>query len=187
MTTLAIEGMLFISIFVVFVLVDWVAALAIAAYFVVLVYILQLTTAGRYLSSGRNLMKASVDAGGSILEMVDGFREIAVLSKQDFFLTRFIEAKKLSARTGVTLQILKSLPRYIAETGLIFGALGFTVWQLSQGTLAEGLFALGVFLSGSFRMMGAILPLQAIWNDLRIMQKWVVMAQEILVQLRDTP
>ena len=187
MTTLVIESTLFISIFVLFALVDWSAALAIALYFAVLVFILQATTSRKYLASGDNMRTASVNAGGSILEMVDGFREIAVLSKQDFFLTRFIEAKKLSSRTGVTLQILKSLPRYIAETGLIFGALGFTVWQLSQGTLAEGLFALGVFLSGSFRMMGAILPLQAIWNDLRIMQRWVVMAQEILVQLRDTP
>jgi ATP-binding cassette subfamily C protein len=187
MTTLVIESTLFISIFVIFLLVDWSAAIAIALYFAVLVFILQATTSRKYLASGDNMRKASVDAGGSILEMVDGFREIAVLSKQDFFLTRFIEAKKLSSRTGVTLQILKSLPRYIAETGLIFGALGFVVWQLSQGTLAEGLFALGVFLSGSFRMMGAILPLQSIWNDLRIMQKWVVMAQEILILLRDTP
>jgi ABC-type multidrug transport system fused ATPase/permease subunit len=187
MTTLAIEGTLFISIFVLFIIVDWVAALAIAAYFAVLVYVLQMATARRYVSSGKSIMKATVDTGGSILEMVDGFREIAVLSKQDFFLTRFIEAKKLSARTGVTLQILKSIPRYIAETGLIVGALGFTIWQLSQGTLAEGLFALGIFLSGSFRMMGAILPLQALWNELRIMQKWVEMAQEILVLLRDTP
>jgi ATP-binding cassette subfamily C protein len=187
MTTLVIESTLFLSIFVLFVLVDWSAALAIAVYFAALVFLLQATTAQKYLASGNNLRKASVDTGGSILEMVDGFREIAVLSKQDFFLTRFVEAKKLSARTGVNLQVLKSLPRYIAETGLIFGALGFTVWQLSQGSLAEGLFALGVFLSGSFRMMGAILPLQAIWNDLRIMQKWVVMAQEILVLLRDTP
>ncbi len=82
--------------------------------------------------------KGSVDTGGAILEMVDGFREIAVLSKQNFFLTRFIEAKKLSARTGVALQILKSLPRYIAEAGLILGALGFVVWQLSRGSLGEG-------------------------------------------------
>jgi ATP-binding cassette subfamily C protein len=119
--------------------------------------------------------------------MVDGYREIAVLSKQDYFLTRFIDAKKLSARTGVTLQILKSLPRYIAEAGLILGALGFTVWQLSRGNLGEGLVALGVFLAGSFRMMSAILPLQALWNELRVMQDWVLMAQEILVKLRDTP
>ena len=187
MTTLVIEASLFLSIFALFVLVDWAAALSILLYFALLVAILQFTTARRYLRSGRNMRKGSVDAGASILEMVDAFREISVLSKQDFFLTRFIEAKKLSARTGVTLQILKSLPRYVAETGLIFGALGFALWQLNTGTLVEGLFALGIFLSGSFRMMGAILPLQALWNDLRIMQDWVLMAQEILVTLRDTP
>ena len=187
MTTLIIESMLFISIFVMFVLVDWAAALSIAVYFSLLLYILQMTTARRYLQSGRNLQKGSVDTGGAILEMVDGFREIAVLSKQNFFLTRFIEAKKLSARTGVALQILKSLPRYIAEAGLILGALGFVVWQLSRGSLGEGLLALGIFLGGSFRMMGAILPLQALWNELRVMQGWVVMAQEILLKLKDDP
>jgi len=187
MTTLIIESTLFISIFVMFVLVDWAAALSIAVYFSLLLYILQMTTARRYLQSGRNLQKGSVDTGGAILEMVDGFREIAVLSKQNFFLTRFIEAKKLSARTGVALQILKSLPRYIAEAGLILGALGFVVWQLSRGSLGEGLLALGIFLGGSFRMMGAILPLQALWNELRVMQGWVVTAQEILLKLKDDP
>ena len=187
MTTLVIEATLFLSIFALFLAVDWIAALFIAAYFAILVYVLQMTTARRFLQSGRNVRQSSVDTGGAILEMVDGFREIAVLSKQDFFLTRFIEAKKLSARTGVTLQILKSLPRYIAESGLILGALGFGVWQLSKGTLGEGLLALGVFLAGSFRMMGSILPLQALWNELRIMQDWVANAQEILILLRDTP
>ncbi len=187
MTTLLIESTLFLSIFLMFIFVDWAAALAIAAYFALLIYLLQMTTARRYLQSGRNLRKGSVQTGGSILEMVDGFREISVLSKQDFFLTRYIEGKKLSARTGVTLEILKSLPRYIAESGLIVGALGFTVWQLSRGSLGEGLLALGIFLAGSFRMMGAILPLQALWNQLRITQGWVEMAQEILVTLRDDP
>ena len=187
MTTLLIESTLFVSIFVMFLLVDWFAALAIAAYFALLVFVLQLTTARRYMQSGRNLRQGSIETGGSILEMVDAFREIAVLSKQNYFLTRYIEGRKLSARTGVTVQILKSLPRYIAEAGLILGALGFVVWQLSRGTLGEGLLALGVFLGGSYRMMGAILPLQGLWNDLRISQAWVQMAQEILVTLRDDP
>ena len=187
MTTLLIEGMLFVSIFTVFLLVDWVSALVIGAYFAGLVYVLQSTTAKRYLRSGRRIQEGTIGAGSAILEMVDGFREIAVLSKQNFFLSRFLEAKKLGARTGVTLQILKSLPRYIAEGGLILGALGFVAWQLSRGTLAEGLLSLGIFLSGSFRIMGAILPLQQIWNELRISQKWVTSAQEVLLELKDTP
>ena len=184
-TALALELSLFVSVFAVFVLVDWLAASAILVYFMVLVFLIQLTTVKRYLSAGRNVQKASVDAGGSILEMVDAFREIAVLSKQDYFLTRYMEARKLEGRTAVTLQILKSLPRYIAETGLILGAFGFVVWQLNRGSLGESLFALGIFLAGSFRMMGAILPIQQTWNDLRFKQQWVKSVHSILEQLRN--
>ena len=187
LTTLVIEATMFLSIFIVFLAVDWLAALVIAAYFAVLIALMQLLTAKRYLQAGRNIRKGAVASGGSILELVDGFREISVLGKQDFFLTRFIEASKLSARTGVTLQILKSLPRYIAEAGLIVGALGFVMWQLGRGTLGEGLLALGIFLAGSFRIMAAILPLQQLWNELRVSQNWVTMAQDILLKLRDTP
>jgi ATP-binding cassette, subfamily B, bacterial PglK len=186
-TAIALEGSLFISVLVMFLVVDWIAATAIFVYFAIVISLLQLTTARRYLIIGRDIQQATVDGTSSVLEMVDGFREIAVLSKQDFFLRRYAGARKLDARTGVTLEILKSLPRYIAETGLIIGAFGFVVWQLSRGSLGEGLFALGVFLAGSFRMMGAILPLQHIWNNLRVKQKWVKSVHEILEQLRDEP
>lgn len=187
MTTLIIEGTLFVSIFVMFVAVDWIAASLIAVYFGLVVLILQFATARRYLRSGRNLQVGQVGVASAILEMVDIFREMFVLSRQNFYLERFVEAKKLSARTGVTLQILKSLPRYIAESGLIIGALLFVVWQLSQGSLNEALLALGIFLAGSMRIMVSLLPLQMVWNELRVMQKWVEMAQGILVKLRETP
>jgi len=187
MTTLAIEGSLFLSIFVLFIAVDPFAALMIAVYFAVIIGFLQVFTARRYLESGKNIQESSVASGASVLEMADIFREMSVLSRQDFYLARFVEAKRLSARTGVTLQILKSIPRYIAESGLIVGALLFTVWQLTQGTLGEALLALGIFLGGSMRIMTSLLPLQQIWNDLRVMQNWVQTAQEILVQLRDAP
>lgn len=187
MTTLIIEGTLFLSIFVMFVAVDWVAALAIAAYIGLVVFILQLATARRYLQSGRNLQRGAVGAGASVLEMADIFREMFVLSKQNFYLSRFVEAKKLSARTGVTLQILKGLPRYVTESGLIIGALLFVVWQLSQESLSEALLALGIFLAGSMRIMVSLLPIQQVWNELRVMQNWVEMAQSMLMHLRDTP
>ena len=187
MTNLIIEGTLFLSIFVMFFAVDWLAALAISAYFGLVVFILQFATSRRYLQSGRNLQRGAVEAGASVLEMTDIFREMAVLSKQNFYLSRFVEARKLSARTGVTLQILKGLPRYITESGLIVGALLFVVWQLSQESLGEALLALGIFLAGSMRIMVSLLPLQQVWNEVRVMQNWVEMAQGILIRLRDTP
>ena len=187
MTTLVIEGTLFLSIFVLFVAIDPTAAVVIALYFALVVGVLQLFTARRYLDSGKRIQEASVGAGASVLEMGDIFREMSVLSKQDFYLARFVEAKRLSARTGVSLQILKSIPRFVTESGLILGALMFTIWQLNQGTLGEALLALGVFLGGSMRIMSSLLPLQQVWNDLRVMQNWVEMAQSILVTLRDAP
>jgi ATP-binding cassette, subfamily B, bacterial PglK len=187
MTTLIIEGTLFLSIFVMFIAVDWTAALAIAAYFGVVIFVLQLSTSRRYLQSGRNMQLGAVRAGGSVLEMVDIYREMFVLSKQNFYLSRFVEARKLSSRTGVELQILKSVPRYITESGLIIGALLFVVWQLNRGSLSEALLALGIFLAGSMRIMVSLLPLQQVWNELRVMQNWVEAAQSIFVKLRDAP
>ena len=187
LTTLVIEGSLFFSIFILFVVIDPLAAVVIAIYFSLVIGAMQFFTARRYLESGKRIQEAAVGAGASVLEMVDIFREMAVLGKQDFYLSRFVEAKRLGARTGITLQILKSVPRYVTESGLIIGALLFTLWQLNQGTLGEALLALGVFLGGSMRIMTSLLPLQQVWNDLRVMQNWVEMAQEILVQLRDEP
>ena len=186
-SSILIELSTFFAILVVFVLVDPLGAAGILIYILLVVLVLQLTTSKRYLQSGRNIQLAAVDSGRTILEMVDAFREIAVLAKQDHFLTQFGEAKKLDVRTGVTLMILKKLPRYVAETGLILGILLFVMWQLSRGSLAEGLLAVGIVMAGSFRMMGAILPLQSTWNELRIAQNWVAQAQEILLKLQDAP
>ena len=186
-TSIAIESALFLAIFVVFVVVDPIAAIAIVIYLALVVYVMQLATARRYLRSGARIKQAGVDSGNAILELVDAFREVSVLSRQDFFLTQYGEAKKLAVRTGLGLQIIKQIPRYVAEVGLIIGIFFFVIWQLNRGNLAEALVAVGVFMAGSFRMMGAVLPLQQIWNELRVSQNWVGQAQEILVKLKNQP
>lgn len=186
-TSIGIEGSLLVGIVIVFWFVDPIATIGVLLYFGIVVFILQMTTQRRYVQSGRQIQESSIDTGTAILEMVDAFREIAVLSKQDYFLTRFGEAKKLSVRTGLFLQILKELPRWIVESGLIIGVFFFVIWQLNRGTLAEGLVAIGIFMAGSFRIMGAILPIQNKWNDLLVAQYWVRKAQSILLTVKDAP
>lgn len=186
-TSIGIEGSLLVSIVAVFLFVDPIATIGVLVYFGLVIFFLQLTTEKRYIRSGREIQESAIDSGTAVLEMVDAFREIAVLSKQDHFLNRFGEAKKLSVRTGLTLRLLKELPRWIVESGLIIGIFFFVLWQLSRGTLSEGLIAVGIFMAGSFRIMGAILPLQQKWNDLLVSQMWVRKAQAILLQVRDHP
>jgi len=185
--TLAVEITLLIGILTIFFLVDFLTAIGVLLYFSVLMFALQKLTSKRYLESGANIRGSAVDSGNAILELVDTFREVAVLARQDFFLSRFGEAKKLAVRTNVSLQFLKALPRYLAEVGITFGVVGFLAWQLSRGSLADALVAVGVFSAGSFRMLGTLLPLQQLWNNLRISQEWVIMAQDILMKLKDQP
>ena len=185
--TLVVESSLFLGIVVLFFLLDPIAASLILVYFAILIGVLQASTASRFVRSGRFQRESLADSRGALFELIDAFREIAVLSKQAFFIGRFVDAKKVSARTALTLQILKQVPRFIAETGLIFGALGFLVWQLSSGSIGDGLVALGVFLAGSFRIMGALLPLQGVWNQLRVSEGWVSEAQHILTQVKFEP
>ena len=186
-TSIGIEGSLLISIVAVFFVVDPFATVGVLLYFGLVILVLQLTTEKRYIRAGRDIQESTITSETAVLEMVDAFREIAVLSKQDHFLNRFGEGKKLSVRTGLTLQLLKELPRWIVESGLIIGIFLFVLWQLSRGTLSEGLIAVGIFMAGSFRIMGAILPLQHKWNDLLVSQMWVKRAQEILLQVKDDP
>jgi len=186
-TSIGLEGSLLLAIVGVFFFVDPIATVGVLVYFGIVVVVLQLTTEKRYVRSGREIQESAIDTGTAILEMVDAFREIAVLSRQDFFLTRFGEAKKLSVRTGLFLQILKELPRWIVESGLVIGIFFFVVWQLGRGSLAEGLVAIGIFMAGSFRIMGALLPIQNKWNDLLVAQFWVRKAQTILLQVKDSP
>lgn len=186
-TSIGIEGSLLVSIVAVFFFVDPIATVGVLVYFALVIFFLQLTTEKRYVRSGREIQESTIDSGTAVLEMVDAFREIAVLSKQNHFLNRFGEAKKLSVRTGLTLRLLKELPRWIVESGLIIGIFLFVLWQLNRGTLSEGLIAVGIFMAGSFRIMGAILPLQQKWNDLLVSQMWVRKAQAILLQVKDDP
>ena len=185
--TLAVDVTLLLGILVIFFLVDPLTAVGVLSYFAVLMVILQKVTSRRYIESGANIQGSAVDAGNVILELVDTFREVSVLGRQNYFLSKFGEAKKLGVRTNVNLQLLRALPRYIAEAGITFGIVGFLAWQLSRGSLADALVALGVFSAGAFRMLGTLLPLQQLWNNLRISQEWVIMAQNILMKLKEQP
>lgn len=185
-TSILIDVSLGVAIVILFFVVDPWAAIGVIVYFSVVVYLMQLFTARKYFDSGQRIREANVDTQTAILEMVDAFREIAVLNRQDHFLTVFGEAKKLTTRTNLTLQILKKIPRYLAETGLILGVFAFVVWQLNSGSLSEALIAVGIFMAGSFRLMGVVLPLQSVWNELRVSQFWVRQAHEILRELGDS-
>jgi len=179
------ETSLLVFMFVLFALVDLVAAFAITAYFALIIAIFQLLANQRIRSGGRDLAEGNVDVTQVSLDMYEAFKEISVLMKQDFFLEKFRHARRTYALGGARLQFLMSIPRYFVETALAIGALAFVAWQLSRGELVDGLTTAGVFLAGGVRMMAALLPLQAAFSSLRSQTEQARLGQEILTKARE--
>jgi ATP-binding cassette subfamily C protein len=182
-----VETFLLVIIAVTFFVVDPVVAAFAVAYFA-------LVTVGLQSGVNRVLQRAGTEAVESakntlrvLGDTLDTFREVAVLQRREQFLRRIGEARTISARAGAKTQFLYSLPRYVIETALIVGVVVFVGQQLLTGQLTNGLATLGVFLAGSVRVMGALLPLQSSVSNLKVNVPLSATARALLRELPGSP
>ncbi len=183
-STVVTELALLLSIVSLFIFVDPVSALVIVVYFIVVVGLLQWIMATRYTRAGEQIVTGGIGADSVVLEMVDNFREMAVSLKQPFFVKKFRRAKTTEAYSLATVKVLDNLPRYVVETALVVGAFLFLGWQFLRGEVADALVALGVFLAGGTRMMGALIPLQGAINGLLVSVPQSELARDLLIGMR---
>lgn len=174
-----VESALMLMILGAFVLVNPVAALLVSVYLVVVVTGIQWVIGEKLKQVGRNVNQGSIASTGAILDSVASFREVAVLKKQPFFLKRFSDARWMLARTKATEVVLRSVPRLIIEQGLMLGVLAFVTWQVLGGDVANGLASVGVFVVGSVRIIGAVMPVQNSYSTLKTTVVKAEMAQNL--------
>lgn len=170
-----------------FVLLNPLAALIIASYLILIISAIQSIISRRLVAIGKMVRKFSIRSGGTILDAVATFKEIAVLSKQNFFLGRFAEAKALLAKTNASSTVLRIVPRIIIEQGLLIGVLGFVAFQVaSGGDLAEGFAVIGIFVVGSIRIIGAVLPIQNALSNLKTLGAKAEMAMSLFQEMEQS-
>jgi len=174
-----VESSLMLMILAAFVLVNPVAALLVSLYLVVVVTGIQWVIGEKLKQVGRNVNQGSIASTGAILDSVASFREVAVLKKQPFFLKRFSDARWMLAKTKATEVVLRSVPRLIIEQGLMLGVLAFVTWQVLGGDVASGLASVGVFVVGSVRIIGAVMPVQNSYSTLKTTVVKAEMAQKL--------
>jgi ATP-binding cassette subfamily C protein len=174
-----VESSLMLMILAAFVLVNPVAALLVSVYLVVVVTGIQWVIGEKLKQVGRNVNQGSIASTGAILDSVASFREVAVLKKQPFFLKRFSDARWMLAKTKATEVVLRSVPRLIIEQGLMLGVLAFVTWQVLGGDVASGLASVGVFVVGSVRIIGAVMPVQNSYSTLKTTVVKAEMAQKL--------
>ena len=183
-SSLLTESMLFLSISVVFILVDPTTAAIITVYFVLLVAVFQLSINNRLKSLGAQLSENTIGVTNAIEDLTVSFREITSLSKSPFFLGIFGTKRAGLAKDNARLAFLGSLPRFIVETGLLVGVLALVGWQFWRGNFSEGVITVSVFLAGSFRMMAALLPIQGAIANIRSLGPRAELAQSLISEGR---
>lgn len=160
-SSLITEGTLFISVFIGFVFIDPMTALATLGYFMIVAAIMNLLLGRLVTKASRDLATSSVDAATRLTDLMQSYKEIKVAELSGRFISRINESRAKSARSLASQYHLRTLPRYVIELALIFGVIGILAVQMSNGDIAKSATTLGVFLTGGLRLTAAMLPLQA--------------------------
>jgi ABC-type multidrug transport system fused ATPase/permease subunit len=141
-------------------LVDPTLTLATAAYFAIIVYILQVWL-GR--ASARN-STVQADRGMSTIttvsEALTTYRETTVLNRRDFYIDRFDRMVRDSAQAGAANAYYQEIPKYVLETALVLGGFALAIVQFVTKDLAAAAAIIGVFLAAGFRITPSMLRLQ---------------------------
>jgi ABC-type multidrug transport system fused ATPase/permease subunit len=141
-------------------LVDPTLTLATAAYFAIIVYILQVWL-GR--ASARN-STVQADRGMSTIttvsEALTTYRETTVLNRRDFYIDRFDRMVRDSAQAGAANAYYQEIPKYVLETALVLGGFMLAIVQFVTKDLAAAAAIIGVFLAAGFRITPSMLRLQ---------------------------
>lgn len=183
-TTIIAETSLFLAVFVVMFVTDWVSAISVAAYFALILISFQLVINKQLREIGERLEKNSAEAGNSILDFLGTFKEISVLHKKEFFYENFRVYRAGQASDQATHKFLLSLPRYFVEAALIIGVVFLLGWQLTNSDFESGLLTVSVFLAGGVRMMAALLPIQNAFAMIKTLAPQASRAQRLLKDAR---
>jgi ATP-binding cassette, subfamily B, bacterial PglK len=178
------EIFLMVMIVSMFFLVDPVAASVITIYIFAFIVIVQFIIGNKLKEIGRAVMKGSIATSTSVLDAVESFKEVSVLRRQGHFLGKFTTARMLLAKTKAKELFLRVVPRIVIEQSLMLGVLGFVGWQVLFGDITSNVASVGVFIAGSVRLMGAILPIQHSYASLKSTHLKADMAIEILEKHR---
>ena len=183
--TLLSEGFLLLVVTATLVVVDPTVAVFTLLYFGIVVLVIQVIIGRSVKSAARHAIAGTVDTTESITDVLDAFREIAVLRKQRVFAERIAASRRLIAQSNSTLTFLAGMPRYVVETTLILGVVILVAQQFLTGGPASGLVTVGVFLTGGVRIMASLLPVQSALANLKQNAEQGVAALRLLERMRE--
>lgn len=159
-STLVSEGFLFALLVASLLFVDVPVTLGMLAYFGLIGALIQYLVGGRMQRAGETLSSAALRANGIISDLVSVNRELKLTGRRAKFIEDIYQSRKQAALSLATQAYLAGTPRHVIESSLLLGIAGFGLVEALSGNLVSAATTLGVFLTGGFRIMASMLPLQ---------------------------
>lgn len=155
------EFALLISISIIFALTNFAVTIFMLLYFGAIGLIIQKLLGVRLQKAGSDSSAGYANSITVIEDSLNAYREIFTLNQQMQFVEEFKKPRFVQAQANTTINYYAALPRYVIESSLIIGTLALAgyAFNVADVTTASGM--LGIFLTGGFRLMASMLPMQS--------------------------
>ena len=165
--TLISEGFLFVILFASFIALSPWATLGLFIFLTLIAVTIQFFVGTHLSKASKQLLSHNVAVMAALDDFYKALREISVLGKTGIFIDKVYESRLGGASSLATQTYLLGMPRYIIETSLILGIFVFGFIQSLSGDIAGSVSVIGVFLTGGFRILAAMLPFQAAFASIK--------------------
>ena len=181
------EIFLFAIIALSLLIVDPLLTVVIALVFGGLLYLLQVVLGRLSAANARRLAESAMGTTSAVQEALTTYRETAVLNRRELYTERFERLVRITAKASGGNQFILEIPKYVLETALIVASFGLAVIQFLTKDLLAAATTVSIFLTSGFRIIPAMLRLQAAGINIRNGSEGGRMTFEIADFLRDNP
>lgn len=185
-STLVSEATLAIGILVLLLIADVTVAMALILYLLLVALLLQLWSNKIVKEIGEEYSSKSVATNNSLDDLVSAYREVAIAGKLQEFIGLTARNRGAVSRAQARYHFFTSVPRHVAELGLVIAVIGLAAYFSIRDGTAESVGLLAVFAAGGLRVLSAMLPLLRAFQDLRFQGPLASSAQAILSDVKET-
>jgi ABC-type multidrug transport system fused ATPase/permease subunit len=156
------------------------ATLAATIYFAVIVLVVQKILGKISKNVGKTNQRTGWMKTRTLMEALQGFREIVMHDAQDEFVTRYRSHSIANIESGRRENILASLPKQIFETMTILGVALLLGWVVWSGSAQAAIPTLTLFLAVIIKLLPTMSALSAQIGNIRVGQAGLALIAETL-------
>ncbi len=173
----------FLSISVALVVINPVLAISALAYLVLAGLIYLRAIRRRVETRGLQLQVEGKRMNSSLIELVNGIKELTIRGSASTYLDRFILAAAGYLQAARLILVVNQSMRYLLEILMIMGAALVIAFATLSGSTTTVLVSIGVLLAGGLRLLPALNTLLIAVNSIRVSEPAITIVEAELARL----